>query len=253
MEAFRKLGHARIPASVVDLNTLEVELYEIDENLARSELSPAERAAAMARRKAIYEQLHPETKHGAIGGGHSKAGTGEKAQRFTKATADATGRSERAVQLDAARGETLGQETLAKVAHTSLDKGAELDALASMPIDERGALVDRAAGGEAVSAQAVVGAAAKAGKSATVVDHFDFDGWDCTDDERALAYAFMQRAETALAAADYPEGLLTPRVLERVSTVAVAWANLSRRLHAEYKEFDGQESNPLCRTISPMA
>jgi ParB-like chromosome segregation protein Spo0J len=107
MEAFRKLGHARIPASVVDLNTLEVELYEIDENLARSELSPAERAAAMARRKAIYEQLHPETKHGAIGGGHSKAGTGEKAQRFTKATADATGRSERAVQLDAARGETL--------------------------------------------------------------------------------------------------------------------------------------------------
>jgi hypothetical protein len=48
----------RIPANVVDLNKLEAQLLEIDENLAR--LSPAERAAAITRRKMVYEELHPE-------------------------------------------------------------------------------------------------------------------------------------------------------------------------------------------------
>ena len=36
-------------------------LIEIDENLVRSDLSPAERAAHQAARKEIYERLHPET------------------------------------------------------------------------------------------------------------------------------------------------------------------------------------------------
>src|SRR5271166_4197797 len=135
IEACRKLGIERIPASVVELAALEAELYEIDENLARNELSPAERTAAIVRRKTVYEELHPETRHGAIGGGHSKAG--ERADRFTKVTAEATGRSERAVQLDASRGAALGQETLAKIAHTSLDKGVEIDALAKLSVDER--------------------------------------------------------------------------------------------------------------------
>jgi ParB family transcriptional regulator, chromosome partitioning protein len=227
--AFRELKMECIPANVVDLDTLEAELLEIDENLARNELSPAERTAAIARRKTVYEELHPETKHGAIGGGHGKAS--EKADRFTKVTAEATGRSERAVQLDAARGEALGQETLAKIAHTTLDKGVELDALAGMPVDERQVLVDRAANGEAVSA--VVGAEGAAG-----VDDFDSDGWIFSDEEKALACAFMQRAEMALAAATYPEGALTSRILEKVSAAAVAWAKLSRSLHAEYAELE---------------
>jgi hypothetical protein len=34
-------------------------LMEIDENLARANLSPAERALHVGRRKAIYEGLHP--------------------------------------------------------------------------------------------------------------------------------------------------------------------------------------------------
>jgi ParB family transcriptional regulator, chromosome partitioning protein len=188
IEACRKLGIERIPANVVDLNTLEAELLEIDENLARNELSPAERTAAIVRRKTVYEELHPETKHGAIGGGHGNASA--KADRFTKVTAEATGRSERVIQRDAARGETLGQETLARIAYTSLDKGIELDALAKLPVDDRDALVVRAANGEAVSA--------------VVTERFDFDGWDCTDEEKALAYAFMERAEKALGR-DFPE------------------------------------------------
>ena len=40
------------------------ELAEIDENLVRGKQAPAQEASAIFRRKAIYEELHPETKHG---------------------------------------------------------------------------------------------------------------------------------------------------------------------------------------------
>jgi hypothetical protein len=94
-----------------------------------------------------------------------------------------------------------------------------------------------------VSAQASVGAhvTPKAENSATVVDRFDFDDWNCSDEEKALAYAFMGRAEAARAAADYPEGLLTPRVLDKVRAVAFAWATLSRDLHAEYAKLEAAD------------
>jgi ParB family chromosome partitioning protein len=49
---------------VVDDDDLRAELVMIDENLVRSELVGAERAKQTARRKEIYETLHPETKQG---------------------------------------------------------------------------------------------------------------------------------------------------------------------------------------------
>jgi hypothetical protein len=60
----------------------------------------------MARRKRIYEALHPETAHG--GDRKSSRQVGDlkqdkpKSERFAKATAKATGASERAVPHDAA-------------------------------------------------------------------------------------------------------------------------------------------------------
>jgi ParB family chromosome partitioning protein len=57
LTAFRELGMERISANVVELDDVHAELVELDENLARNELSPAERSAAIARRKAIYERL----------------------------------------------------------------------------------------------------------------------------------------------------------------------------------------------------
>jgi hypothetical protein len=82
----------------------------IDENLVRRDLSPAERSRYTARRKAIYERLHPETVHGAIGGGHDQSrqvGDSAKADRFTAATAALSGHSERMVQRFAERGEKV--------------------------------------------------------------------------------------------------------------------------------------------------
>jgi N6-adenosine-specific RNA methylase IME4 len=157
IEAYRKLGKEHIPAIISPLDDLEARLWEIDENLCRNELSPAERAVAISRRKAIYEQLHPETKHGAVGGGHEQSrqvGDSAKADRFTSATAVVVGQSERTIQREAHRGEVLGEEILARVAHTSLDKGEELDALALLGSATREMLADEARRGVRVSAKA---------------------------------------------------------------------------------------------------
>lgn len=162
VKAFRKLGRATIPAFVQDMDDLHAELALIDENLCRNDLTPAERASAQARRKAIYQQLHPETKRGAAGGAATKANSGQAVgqvgqeptpPRFDEAAADATGQSERSIRRDVTRGEVLGEDALAKVARTSLDKGEELDALAKLSPEVRDSLILRAASGEVVSAK----------------------------------------------------------------------------------------------------
>ena len=151
LAAIRELGLERIPATVVDFDEWQAELYEIAENLVRNHLSPAQQAAAFARQKAIYETLHPETKHGAIGKGRVINGAA-KAERYTKLAADATGISEAAVQRWVRRGEAIGQEVLGKIVGTSLDGGTEIDSLAKLSDADFAALVARAVAGEAVSA-----------------------------------------------------------------------------------------------------
>jgi ParB-like chromosome segregation protein Spo0J len=261
LTAFRELGMERISANVVELDDVHAELVELDENLARNELSPAERSAAIARRKAIYERLHPETKHGAVGKGRKPPKGSAKADRFSAATAAATGRSESGIQLDAHRGEVLGGETLAKIAGTSLDKGVELDALARLPADDRQVLVDRAAAGEVVTAQAVpakppavgVGAAPAQPIAALSDDPNDvlhlanallaqadglLNSWqklyerndDASANDGTLAKAFIVQADIAIAAASY---LVGDDVVEKARNVVREWQDFLRDLEAE--------------------
>jgi hypothetical protein len=58
------------------------------------------RAKQVARRKEIYETLHPEAKHGA--NQHSRSG--QLVHSFAEATAHATGKDARTVRRDAERG-----------------------------------------------------------------------------------------------------------------------------------------------------
>lgn len=158
LSAFRELGRAEILAVVRDDDDLRADLALIDENLIREDLTPAQRSIAMARRKVLYETLHPETVHGAAGRGRNKSrqigDSIEPAVRFTRATAEATGAGERTVQRETQRGEALGERTLGKLVGTALDKGEELDALARLPEPQREAVIERAAAGEKVSARA---------------------------------------------------------------------------------------------------
>lgn len=122
--------------SAVGLATLE-----IDENLIRRDLTPPRRAKLVAKRKAAYEAVHPETRNGASGKGRPKVRQlGEANNRFTADTAAKTGKPERSIQRDATRAKALGPD-LDRVAGTSLDKGAELDALSAMTAGDRSQLI----------------------------------------------------------------------------------------------------------------
>jgi ParB family transcriptional regulator, chromosome partitioning protein len=151
LEAAKLLKWPAIRATVLDGITADMaELIEIDENLIRSELTPAERVMHVGRRKELYEKLHPETKHGGDRKSKSSRQVGEL-KRFTQATAKATKQSERKVQRDATRAKEV--VVLGEIVGTSLDKGAEIDALAKLPEAEQRKLAAAAKAGENVSAR----------------------------------------------------------------------------------------------------
>ena len=90
-------------------------------------------ADAIARRKAIYEELHPETVAGVAGAIASNEAQGVTATRnlrtaaFTTSTSEATGKSRSTVERAAARGEALGG---------SLKDIAAFACLAGIPVSE---------------------------------------------------------------------------------------------------------------------
>ena len=150
--AMRKIGWAECSARVLPEETtaLAAELMEIDENLCRAELSAAQRAKAIKRRKEIWEAMRPN-QVGQLVPPVSKHGHAQP-HEFAADTSRASGESKRDVNRHLARAEALGDE-LDAVAGTSLDKGVELDALKSMPAEERSELIARAQAGEKVSAR----------------------------------------------------------------------------------------------------
>ena len=150
-----------VPCLVVEDDDLHAELAMIDENLCRSELSPAERAEATARRKEIYLGLHPETAHGK--GSPNKVANlatfhepsrqlGEtealwnaeqqRQKRFTQETSEVSGHGERTVQRDVERGEKVAGDVLEKVKGTRLDTGTYLDILKELSPEEQRDRVD---------------------------------------------------------------------------------------------------------------
>jgi hypothetical protein len=162
--AARKLGWEKISAIVLKgTDAVEAELVEIDENLVRADLTPAEQAAHHARRKELYEQKHPETVSVTRRGG---PGRGKKngrqngeglADRYTKDAAEKTGDSERTIQRNVERGENI--PNVAELSGTFLDQGTELDALAKLKDiapDRQAELIEKAKSGEKVSAKAEI-------------------------------------------------------------------------------------------------
>lgn len=139
-EAARRLGFVEVQAYVSTDDDLHAELWGIDENLMRADLTPADRATCIARRKAIYEELHPETKVGATGVSREKVrqvGEANPADRFTADTARATGQSERAVQRDAERGDKIDLDVMKEIKGSRFDKGVVLDILKKLTAAEQ--------------------------------------------------------------------------------------------------------------------
>ncbi|MDP3408233.1 ParB N-terminal domain-containing protein [Bosea sp. (in: a-proteobacteria)] len=135
------LEREHIAAVLVECSDDEARMIEIDENLAREELSPLDRAFFLAERKRVYETLNPDAGHGKAK--KPKTEKGKVANiatfaRFSKDAARATGLSERSVQLACSLAAALSPDAVALIRGTKLaDNQAQLQALAALdPADQ---------------------------------------------------------------------------------------------------------------------
>lgn len=144
LAACELLGLAEVECIVMNEDDLHAELSMIDENLCRNELSPAERASQTARRKAIYEELHPETRASVAGADARWNATDNlSTASFAAETAKVSSKDERTVRRDAERGEKVIPEVIDMITGTKLDTGTYLDKLKRLPPNEQVAAAKR--------------------------------------------------------------------------------------------------------------
>lgn len=100
LEAVKLLGWTEVECTVSDLDGLLAQLAEIDENLIRRGLDCVDEGEQLARRKKIYEQLHPEARQGQRNGQTSKNETVSflETKSFAQDTAEKLGVSPRSVE-----------------------------------------------------------------------------------------------------------------------------------------------------------
>jgi ParB family chromosome partitioning protein len=118
-----------IRSEVVDITDDEALLLEADENLARHDLTELDRSYTLARRKEVYERLHPE----AVGKGRKNNSDNFVAISFTRSTAEKLGVDKRSIERAVARFTRLAPGLHERIAPTSLArKKSELDLLVSL-------------------------------------------------------------------------------------------------------------------------
>ncbi len=148
LEAARRLGWTRIEAMIVDGTPDEIRLVEVDENLARAELTALDRTRFLAARKAIHTRLNPDHGHGGDRKSvdYSRKNQGAKFARrsFPVDAADLTQLSRRAIYRAVEIGEGLCREVAAALATTPIaDREGDLHRIARMTADEQRELADR--------------------------------------------------------------------------------------------------------------
>lgn len=115
LEAAIKLGWETIPAKVwVDVTDDFAALMEVDDNLSGSDLTPLELAIFLARRKAIYERMYPETKRG--GDRKSEVFKNQTEQSsFSRSIAKSRGVTERQIRKITAVGQSLTEDDVSEL------------------------------------------------------------------------------------------------------------------------------------------
>lgn len=133
LEACRKLDMETVPCSVVAVDELEARMQEIDENLFRHELTPLDRAAFLAERKRVYEEMHPETKAG-VAGGKVRQGSATATIAFAEQTAEKLRLGRRTIESAVKMHNSLAPDVRARLAGTWIARsGKDLEALSRLP------------------------------------------------------------------------------------------------------------------------
>ena len=147
------------------MTDIDRQLWEIDENLMRAELSPTELGEHITRRKELWpqrsevgEQSLPT--HDATG----RKKTPQQTKGFAADTADKTGMSKRAINLATSRAKAIPEDVRAQIKGTRLDNGTYLDWIKGMdPDDQR----------EQVKTDLAEGVKPKIPKADTTEDQFE--------------------------------------------------------------------------------
>lgn len=155
LEACRSLGRKTIAAYFIDAEGLQAELAEIDENLIRNELTALERGEHLARRKEIYEALHPETKKGGDRKSDESKRNDFALKSFADETANATGSTARTVQQEVQIASKLAPDVKESIRSTPLaNSKVELLELSRMEPERQRAVVERISSGSAKNVHA---------------------------------------------------------------------------------------------------
>ena len=137
LEAVKQLGHDAVAAFIMQASTADREIWEIDENLIRAELTEIERSQHLKRRKEIFDAKNSSGEKI-----RETSPTGGRPKEFDKDTADKTGLDKSTVRKSRRRAETIApdvQKTIETMA--AGDSGVELDALSALkPDDQREAV-----------------------------------------------------------------------------------------------------------------
>lgn len=143
-----------IDAYVFTGSDLDAELIQIDENLQRVDLTVAERSQHLARRKAIYEVQHPETKAGGDRKSDAIKTRNPRSDSFAADTAAKTGRGRRTIEEEVSIGENLTPAVMdaAKDSAIADCKGALQD-LAGLDPETQESLVAKIADSKASAKQ----------------------------------------------------------------------------------------------------
>ncbi len=147
------------------MTDIDRQLWEIDENLMRAELSPGEMAQHLARREVLWEDR--KTQVGKVCPPEKPVGNKSPPKQkkgFATDTAKKTGVSKRAINLATARAKAIPEDVFAMIKGTKLDTGTYLDWLKGMePDDQR----------EQVKTDLAEGVKPKTPKPAPAVDWFE--------------------------------------------------------------------------------
>jgi hypothetical protein len=151
LEAFKALGWKHIPAIILSVSPTEAALREIDENLARNDLTLLERAEHLHRRKELYEILHPERRHGGNRGNQHTGGKScqDTNLKFCQTAAVLTGKSATTVHRLVRIAKLLTPETKELLRGTEWANNQQaLMKLCKLPPDMQERVARKAANGE---------------------------------------------------------------------------------------------------------
>ena len=155
LEAIKALRWDRIDCFVTTATESDLKLWEIDENLVRSDLIEIERAEHLKRRKKIFDARASEKTGGeslptSLKDGR-KAGP-QHGKGFAQDTAEKTGLSKSSINKSLRRANNITAEAQEKIKDTPIaDKGVELDALADMTPGAQAQAVEMVKAGDAGS------------------------------------------------------------------------------------------------------